>query len=308
MKADNKSCPEFFEEIQGFLVHIELEKGLSPNTAVGYEQDLFQCATFLSRKKIDGWLSVSSDDISAWIRSLSENEYTAASLARKLSAVRMFARYLQAENIRKDDFSEMIDGPKLARKLPDTLGPEEVDKLLSAPNLGDPYGIRDKAMLELMYSSGLRVTELCELLLQSIDEDNAVLRVFGKGSKERIVPVGSLAMKAVKDYLSVARPQLVKQNTGSELFLSQRGKALSRKTLWVIIKNYAEKAGIQKAVKPHLLRHSFATHLLMGGADLRAVQDMLGHADVATTQIYTSVNRQEHIDEHAMYHPRNKSA
>jgi len=306
MKLDLDIPPTFYEEVQGFLGYIELEKGLARNTSEGYEQDLVQCARFLNKKGVADWLAVQGDDIAAWIHSLSRDEYTTASLARKLSAVRMLARYLVAENLRKDDFSELIDSPKLVRKLPDTLGPEEVGKLLEAPNLSTPYGLRDKAMLELMYSSGLRVTELCELLLQSVDVDSAVMRVYGKGSKERIVPVGGKAIEALKHYLTVARPQLVKEKTGSELFLSQRGKALSRKMIWHLIREYAKKAGIEKPVKPHLLRHSFATHLLMGGADLRAIQDMLGHADISTTQIYTAVNRQEHLDEHALYHPRNK--
>jgi len=148
---------------------------------------------------------------------------------------------------------------------------------------------------------------LCGILFQSIDLEEGFMRVQGKGSKQRFVPVGSHAIKAIRDYLAVGRPHLVKATTGSELFISQWGKAISRKTVWYLIKEYAKKVGIEKPVKPHLLRHSFATHLLMGGADLRAVQDMLGHSDIATTQIYTNVNREEHLDEHAMYHPRNKS-
>lgn len=300
-------CPsEFHDELQGFLAHVQMERGLSPNTTAGYEYDLVQCARFLNTVGIASWTAVNADTISAWIQSLSLDDYTPASLARKLSAVRMIARYLVVERVRKDDFTALLSTPKLARKLPETLTPEEVEKLLRAPDCETPHGLRDKAIFELMYSSGLRVSELCGLLLQSIDLDEGFMRVYGKGSKERFVPVGTHAIKAIRDYLAAGRPHLVKAKTGSEIFISQWGRPISRKTVWHLINQYARRAGILKAVKPHLLRHSFATHLLMGGADLRAVQDMLGHSDIATTQLYTNVNREEHLDEHAMYHPRNQ--
>lgn len=296
----------FFEDLQGFLAHVELEKGLSPHTLVGYEQDLVQCARYLESAGVAQWSDVQGEQVADWIQSLSLDEYTPASLARKLTAVRILARYLVAERVRKDDFTDLLSGPKLARKIPETLSVEEVTRLLDAPDLGRPQGLRDKAMFELMYSSGLRVSELCGLLLQAVNLEEGFLRVYGKGSKERVVPVGSHAIKAIRDYLAAGRPHLVKGRTGSELFISQQGKPISRKTVWHLVGKYAQHVGIHKKVKPHLLRHSFATHLLMGGADLRAVQDMLGHADVATTQIYTNVHREEHLDEHAMYHPRNQ--
>ena len=299
-------APEGFRQAIGsFLEHIEWDKGLSLETVHGYENDLVQCAIHSHGSGRMSWLDIEADDISAWIQSLSQDDYTTASLARKLSAIKMLARHLVAEKWREDDFTERLQGPRLIRTLPDTLTPEEVEKLLHAPNPSTPHGLRDKAMFELMYSSGLRVSELCTLLLQSIDLENAFLRIFGKGSKERIAPMGSHAQKAIQNYLSVGRPALVKKTTGSELFISQWGKPISRKTVWHLIREHAGRAGIQKKVKPHLLRHSFATHLLMGGADLRSVQEMLGHSDISTTQIYTSVSREEHIDEHAMHHPRN---
>jgi integrase/recombinase XerD len=182
-----------------------------------------------------------------------------------------------------------------------------MEKLLAAPTGGDAYSIRDRAMLELFYSSGLRISELSGLSLQQVDLEHGFVRVFGKGSKERVVPMGEKALDAMRVYLTSGRSRLVKPRTGSELFLSERGKAISRKTVWVIVKKYAARAGLSKAVKPHLLRHSFATHLLGGGADLRAIQEMLGHASIGTTQIYTAVENSRLLDQHAKHHPRNKT-
>ena len=298
-------APEAFsEDLQGFLVWIQLEKGLAKNTVEGYENDLGQCGVFLKSKKVKDWRSVEGESISQWLGSLTKGGYSPASLARKLSAIRMFAKYLVAERLRNHDFTELLSNPKLHRNLPDVLTIDEMLKLLDAPNQETPKGLRDRAILELMYSSGLRVTELCESTLQSVDCDEDYIRVFGKGSKERIVPIGSMANKAVRDYLQAGRPHLVKKTTGSELFLSQWGRAISRKMVWVLIKKYAKHAGIKKNVKPHLLRHSFATHLLSGGADLRSIQEMLGHADISTTQIYTHIAREGLKNLHSKHHPR----
>jgi len=178
---------------------------------------------------------------------------------------------------------------------------------LSAANGADPRGLRDRALLELFYSSGLRVSELAGLLLQQVDLEHGFLRVFGKGSKERVVPVGGRARDALVTYLTAGRPHLVKARTGSQFFLNHRGAALSRMGLWLIVQQYAKRAGLAKKVKPHALRHSFATHLLTGGADLRAIQEMLGHASIATTQIYTAVEPQRLLDQHAKFHPRNRA-
>ena len=219
----------------------------------------------------------------------------------------MFCRHLKKEGVRNGDPTELLAGPKLRRKLPETLSAADMDKLLSMPMSGDAYAIRDRAMLELFYSSGLRISELSGLSLQQVDLENGFVRVFGKGSKERVVPLGSRARDAVVAYLGSARSRLVKPRTGSELFISERGKAISRKTVWVIVKKYAQLAGLGKKVKPHLLRHSFATHLLGGGADLRAIQEMLGHASIGTTQIYTAVENSRLLDQHAKHHPRNRT-
>lgn len=298
--------PAFAEEVDGYIAFIKLEKGLSEHTEFGYESDLVQCARYLAKQGLSGWMSVSGDDISHWIASLSVDEYTVASIARKLTAVRMLADWMVRENLRKDNFTELLSAPKMMRKLPGTLSADEVGRLLEAPSMETPQGLRDRAMFELMYSSGLRVSELTGLLLQAIDEESGFLRIYGKGSKERIVPVGSKALEAIRNYLAAGRPHLVRAKTGSELFLSNRGTAISRKTVWYNIKQHAAAAGIEKPVKPHLLRHSFATHLLAGGADLRVIQEMLGHSDIATTQIYTAVEGRRLLDQHDQFHPRSR--
>lgn len=306
MSASSEIPITLAEPIESFLAWLELERGLSDHTIQGYGRDLQQCAVFMQEQGLSDWCAVNDPLVNAWTRALSRADYARSSQARKLSALRMFARHLVRENLRKDDFTELLAGPKLSRKLPDVLTRDELERLLAAPSASTPFGLRDRAMMELFYSSGLRVSELCGILLQSINLDEGFVRVFGKGSKERIAPIGSAAVKAVEDYIVAARPHFVKAKTGSELFLSQQGRAISRKMVWVLIKDYAVQAGIKKTIKPHLLRHSFATHLLEGGADLRAIQEMLGHSDISTTQIYTSVEAARLADEHALYHPRGK--
>ncbi|MGC9450226.1 MAG: site-specific tyrosine recombinase XerD [Oceanipulchritudo sp.] len=301
--------PGLADGLDAFGVFIELEKGHSRHTVEGYLRDLCQCAGFLATKRnCHDWSPVRGDDVSAWLQSLGEADYSAASLARKLSALKHCARFLVAEKRIPDDFTELLSAPKLARRLPETLSPEEVDGLLEAPSRHSPQGLRDRAFLELMYSSGLRVSELCALSLQDLDLDDGFLRVqAGKRGKDRLVPVGSKALEAIQRYLHTGRPRLVRSRTGSELFLSNRGAALSRKTVWHWIREYAERAGIGKPVKPHLLRHSFATHLLSNGADLRSIQEMLGHADIGTTEIYTHVDQKRLVEAHGKFHPRGSS-
>ncbi len=278
---------------------------MSAHTAEGYFRDLRQCMDFLLSLKIENWLEVRGEHISLWISSLSRKKYAVASIARKLTSVRMMARYLVKEGYRQDDFTALISGPKITRRLPVTLTLEEIKKLFQAPDTKTPQGLRDCAILELLYSSGLRVSELSALALHEIDLENDFLRVTaGKGDKQRVVPIGSKAKEAVDRYINSARSKLVKAKTGSALFLSNRGQPISRKTVWLLLKNYAIKAGIEKPMKPHILRHSFATHLLSGGADLRAIQEMLGHADIATTQIYTAVEKERLIEGHGNFHPR----
>ncbi len=299
------TLPESFAEpVHAFLAFLELEKGVSSHTLSSYEKDLAQCALYLEQQGVSAWENVTTEALRLWVADLSLKAYKASSLARKLSALRSLATFLVRENRRKDHFMELFSLPKKARRLPGLLSVKEVDRLLTAPPQGTPQGLRDRAMLELMYSSGLRVSELCSLAMQMLDLDEGFVRVFGKGSKERAVPLGKKAIEALKRYYLEARPLLAKAQSGSFVFLSQWGRALSRKTFWVNIKTYAKAAGILKPVKPHMLRHSFASHLLANGANLRAIQDMLGHADISTTEIYTTVQAQQLVDDYAKYHPR----
>ncbi len=301
--ATSAAPPAVAGDIDAVIAVIELERGLSRHTRDAYQRDLDQAAAWLARRGAADWRGTTSAQAAGWIQALG---LSPASQARKLTALRVFARFLVREKLRPDDFTELLVGPKLGRRLPGTLSEEEVARLLAAPAGGDPPALRDRALLELFYSSGLRVSELAGLTLQQIDLERGFLRVFGKGSKERVVPVGSRACAAVATYLEAGRPAFVKARTGSQLFLSNRGAGLSRVMLWMIVRKHARRAGITKPVKPHALRHSFATHLLGGGADLRAIQEMLGHASISTTQIYTAVESQRLIDHHAKFHPRNQ--
>lgn len=290
------------------MVFLELERGLSVHTLGAYEKDLLQCAAFLGSRGSPAWATVEAGEVRAWLNELSGEGLAPSSQARKLSALRTFAKFLAKERIRPSDFTELIDPPKQGRKLPGTLSLAEVDRLLAAPVGPSPQRLRDRAFLELFYSSGLRVSELCAMPLQAIDLEEGFLRVVaGKRNKDRLVPVGGKAVAAIRDYLAAGRPHFVKAHTGSALFLSNRGKPLSRKTVWHWIQAYARRAGIEKPVKPHLLRHSFATHLLANGADLRAIQEMLGHSDISTTEIYTRVDAERLLDTHSQFHPRNRA-
>ncbi len=272
---------------------------------MGYQRDLEQCAAFAAAQGARDWRSVTAEQAGAWVRSLSRRT-ASSSQARKLTALRMFARFLVRERLRDDDFTALLSGPRLVRRLPDSLSGADVKRLLASPSGGDPASLRDRALLELFYSSGLRVSELAALTLQQVDLKGGLARVFGKGSKERVVPMGGRARDALEAWIASGRPHYVKPRTRSELFLSVRGTSLSRVALWSIVKKHARRAGIKKTVKPHLLRHSFATHLLSGGADLRAIQEMLGHASISTTQIYTAVEGRRLLEQHARFHPRNR--
>ena len=295
----------FASDIDAYLAYLDLERGLSGNTRESYQRDLGQFAKFAAGRGARNWRSVTAGHAESWLRSLGRRG-AASSQARKLTALRMFARFQVREKLRGDDFTALLSGPKLARRLPHSLTSAEIGRLLASPSGGDPASLRDKALLELFYSSGLRVSELAALTLQQVDLESGFARVFGKGSKERVVPVGKRAREALAAWVASGRPHFVKARTRSELFLNNRGTSLSRVGLWGIVKRHARRAGIAKSVKPHLLRHSFATHLLSGGADLRAIQEMLGHASISTTQIYTSVEGRRLLDQHARFHPRNR--
>ncbi len=295
------------EGLDAFLAFAALEKGLSDNTIQAYQSDIEQFTVFASNKcGRSDWTEIEGSDVSDWIYELSEGNLSNATLCRKLSALRVLTKFLLREERIERSFMELVTGPKLRRKMPSSLTIQEVEVLLEAPDLTTPQGLRDRAILELLYSSGLRVSELCGSLLQQIDIANGAIKVYGKGSKERVVPMGLQAVLALSGYLDQGRPGLVKPKTGSACFISNRGTPISRKTVWALVKRYAEAVGIEKPVKPHGLRHSFATHLLTGGADLRVIQELLGHADISTTQIYTTVEAHRVKTAHDEYHPRSK--
>lgn len=298
--------PAFAGDIDAFAAFLELERGLSRLTVENYQRDLGQAAASLAAQGAKDWRTATAPELERWLQS-GGKRFSAASLARKLSCLRVFSRFLVRENLRPDDFAATLVGPRPRRRLPGTLSAAEVARLLASPSGAGPAALRDRALLELLYSSGLRVSELAALALQQIDLERGFVRVFGKGSKERIVPVGEKARAAVAAYLASGRPHFAKPRTDSTLFLSNRGAGLSRVRLWMIVRHHARRAGIARPVKPHALRHSFATHLLGGGADLRAIQEMLGHASISTTQIYTAVEPGRLLQHHAKFHPRNKS-
>ncbi len=307
MRHDDSQAPAAFAgEIEAFLGFIALERGLAKNTVVAYRRDLDQAAAFLAAQGAAGWAAVSGAQAATWLHALTERRRAPASLARKLSALRMLARYLVRERVRDDDFTALLGAPRRARRVPHTLTVGEVGRLVAMPAGDGPRALRDRALLELFYSSGLRVSELAALSLAQLDVGQGFLRVFGKGAKERIVPVGARAREALAAYLVGGRPALVRPHTGGHVFLNHRGRGLTRVALWMIVKRHAQAAGLRKNVKPHALRHSFATHLLAGGADLRAIQEMLGHASISTTQIYTAVEPGRLVEHHARFHPRNR--
>ena len=309
MRVDHSRAPgAFADDIEGFIAFMGLERGLAKNTIAAYRRDLDQAAKFLAGNGAADWCSVSADQAAAWVHDLTRKSYAVASLSRKLSALRMLAHHLVRERRRRDDFTALLVGPKASRKMPHTLTESEIARLVASPVASDPLSLRDRALLELFYSSGLRASELAALTLQQIDLEQGFLRVFGKGAKERVVPVGRKAIDALVVYLSSGRPHLVRSHTGSHFFLNHRGRGISRVALWMIVRKHARRAGLTQNVKPHALRHSFATHLLTGGADLRAIQEMLGHASISTTQIYTAVEPQRLLDHHAKFHPRNRRA
>jgi integrase/recombinase XerD len=288
--------------VDQFLLYLKIERGLADNTISAYGRDLAVFLNFLENRSLS-LERVQTADIEAYLREM-RRTVSARSTARALSSIRMFFRFLIAERFREINPARLIDSPKLDKRLPDVLSAAEVEKLLSSPSGERPASLRDRAMLELLYATGLRVSELVGLRIRSINLEAGFVRTMGKGAKERVIPIGQKAVEAVRAYLDRGRLAFVKQGTGSELFLSYRGRAISRQGFWKIIKNHALKAGITKNLSPHSIRHSFASHLLEGGADLRSVQFMLGHADIATTQIYTHVTHSRLKEVHEKFHPR----
>ena len=287
-----------------FLDFLSIEKGLSKNTLMAYRRDLKRYMAFLGKKGATSLDSVNRRTIMEYLLKERDRGLNASSVARGLVAIRMFHRFLTEEGKIKEDVTEALEAPKLWKHLPDCLSIQEVEALLKAPNARKAQGIRDQACLELMYATGLRASELAGLKTKHLNFDPSYIRIIGKGEKERIVPMGRSAKKSVRRYLEQVRPQWVKGDPEDALFVSRLGKKLSRQTVWMILKKYVHAAGLRKKVYPHILRHSFATHLLENGADLRVVQELLGHSDISTTQIYTHVEKSRLKNIHQKFHPR----
>jgi integrase/recombinase XerD len=291
-----------------YLDMLIIERGLSKNTHSSYKRDLSRFANFLNtEKKSKPFKDVEESDIFDFLKLLRSRNISARSSARSLVALRGFFKYLLRQGLITASPCELIEMPKISSKLPEYLSPEEVEILLNAPDVGKPLGLRDKAMLELLYATGLRVTELVELEVNNLDLQRGCLVAYGKGSKERVVPLGEEAMHWVLRYMEEGRSKVLKGSQSPYLFLTSRKvpKGMTRQNFWVIIKKYAQIGHIDShKVKPHILRHSFATHLLERGADLRAVQEMLGHSDISTTQIYTHVRAERLKGIHKRHHPR----
>jgi integrase/recombinase XerD len=287
-----------------FLSYLVVEKGLSTNTLDAYGRDLSRYLDFLSQRKISMPEAIRSTDILQFLTLLKNQGLAPRSRARSLVSVRSFHRFLHGEGFCQQNPASRIEAPRNLPSLPKTISHDEVERLLSAPLGDEPFALRDRAMLEVLYATGLRVSELVGLKVSQLHLDAGFLSAFGKGSKQRIVPLGEVAVEALQAYLAFGRGLLLKEQRTEFVFLNRFGRGLTRQGFWKIIKRRALEAGIIKNITPHTLRHSFATHLLDNGADLRAVQTMLGHADIATTQIYTHVTRERLRKVHEKHHPR----
>ena len=291
-----------------FLAYLELERGLSRNTLEAYRSDLAQYGAFLTREGI-GALEVTHRQLTKFVTELANGQpgrppVAPATIQRKVACLRSFYRHLRREEIVDHDPTAQLRGPKRTQRLPKVLARAEVQKLLSQPQGTEPAALRDRALLEVMYACGLRASEAIGLEVADVDLDDGVLRAHGKGSKERLVPVGRQAVSAVRAYVERGRPRLVGNGPETKLFVNSRGSGLTRQGLYKIVQRHAARAGLAGKMSPHTLRHTFATHLLAGGCDLRSVQEMLGHADIATTQIYTHLSAERLKDAYFEAHPR----
>ncbi|MCB9849273.1 MAG: site-specific tyrosine recombinase XerD [Phycisphaerales bacterium] len=289
--------------VKRFLDYLFVECGLAGATIVAYQSDLVRFWDTVEALGVDRE-DIDIDVVRQHLTELREAGLNVASIARHLAAIKMFLRFLFSEKLLRRDVASLIDSPKKWKTLPDTLHQKDVERLLNTPDETGELYLRDKALLELLYATGMRVSELVDLTHERINMLVGYVRVIGKGRKERIIPVGSVALAALSEYVQSLRPQLVGFHSGDRVFLSRTGRPLDRSAIWRIVRKYATDAGIRKQVSPHTLRHCFATHLLQGGADLRVVQELLGHVDVATTQIYTHVDNERLKSVHQKYHPR----
>nr|WP_244325249.1 site-specific tyrosine recombinase XerD [Dolosigranulum pigrum] len=294
------------EALAEYMIYLKIERGLSANTVTSYKRDIEKYLTFLTEKKITQLDEVSRFEILDFLQTLRQSGAADNSIIRMVSSLRKFHQYLKRESIVSDDPMQLIDTPKKASTLPKAISPQAVEQLLEAPDTTTPLGVRDRTILELMYATGLRISELVNLKLSDMHLTMGFIQTMGKGEKERIIPLGEIASQWLDHYLDGARVYLQDQSaeTSEYVFLNSRGKGLSRQGVWKKVKQLALEAGIDQNVTPHTLRHSFATHLLENGADLRMVQELLGHADISTTQIYTHITKTRLKQVYSDYHPR----
>ncbi|MBN2012703.1 site-specific tyrosine recombinase XerD [candidate division KSB1 bacterium] len=292
--------------LDDFVNFMAVERNLAANTIEAYSTDLVDYIEFMSKKQVQTPDVIQTEHLSQYIVYMHKTKLSSFSIARKLSAIRMFHRFLQGEGYAQQNPAENISMPKLSQRLPIVLDQLEMERLLEQPDPSSILGLRDRAMLEFAYATGVRVSELIHLTIPDLLLDDGLVRIFGKGSRIRIVPVGENAIDWINSYVAHGRTQLVKAVSDDVVFLNRRGTGLSRMGFWKILKGYSTSAGIVKPVTPHTIRHSFATHLIEGGADLRAVQEMLGHINIATTQIYTHLDREYLKEVHRTFHPREK--
>lgn len=294
------------EALAEYIIYLKIERGLSANTVTSYKRDIEKYLTFLMEKKITQLDEVSRFEILDFLQTLRQSGAADNSIIRMVSSLRKFHQYLKRESIVSDDPMQLIDTPKKASTLPKAISPQAVEQLLEAPDTTTPLGVRDRTILELMYATGLRISELVNLKLSDMHLTMGFIQTMGKGEKERIIPLGEIASQWLDHYLDGARVYLQDQSaeTSEYVFLNSRGKGLSRQGIWKKVKQLALEAGIDQNVTPHTLRHSFATHLLENGADLRMVQELLGHADISTTQIYTHITKTRLKQVYSDYHPR----
>jgi len=289
---------------KAFLDYMAVEAGLSSNTIMAYGRDLKSFLKYCKSSGVDELSQVKPVLIQSYLRFLDKQHKDESSIKRGLVAIRMFLRYGKLTDLIEDDFATILEGPKVWQKLPVICSKRQVIKLLDSPSPKEPYYLRDKAMLELLYATGLRASELAGLKTSDLNLDIGYLRCIGKGSRERVVPVGKIAAAAAEEYMGKLRPRLLKPHSRDFLLLSRTGRAMSRIEIWRLVKKYAVRAGMPRNLTVHTLRHCFATHLLSGGADLRSIQEMLGHVDIATTQVYTHVDQERLRAIHKKYHPR----
>jgi len=300
------------EDIKRFLIYLSVEKGFSENTLAAYHNDLSQLAAFIEEEAAKKgtpptWTAFNRQGMLSYQLNLKERNYAATTLARKVAAAKSFFKFMVAEGIIKENPTQNVSSPNVGRLLPKPISITQVRKLLDQPaKQSTPEAKRDRAMLELLYASGMRVSELISLNLDDIDIEGGFVRCFGKGNKERMIPIYRQAAVVVDEYIREARPQIVRRSEEKALFLNRRGERLTRQGFWQILKGYAKAAGLDKEVTPHTLRHSFATHMLSGGADLRSVQELLGHANISTTQVYTHLTSEHVRRTYEKSHPRAK--